>query len=74
AERDRALVEHQAAIKQRDEHLAEAAAQLDELERENATYQEQVLKAHQKIKADEALVARAKKALAIALTSLDEQK
>ena len=72
-ERDRALAEHAAAIKTRDEHLAEASVQLDELERENASYQEQVLKAYQKIKADEALVARAKKALAIALTSLDDK-
>jgi hypothetical protein len=31
-----------------------------------------VLRAYQKIKADEAMVARAKKAMAIALTVLDE--
>ena len=33
----------------------------------------QVLRAYQKIKADEAMVARAKKAMAIALTVLDDQ-
>ncbi len=43
------------------------------LEHENASYQEQVLRAYQKIKADEAMVARAKKAMAIALTVLDDQ-
>jgi hypothetical protein len=32
-----------------------------------------VLRAYQKIKADEAMVARAKKAMAIALTVLDDQ-
>ena len=33
-----------------------------------------MLRAYQKIKADEAVVARAKKALAIALTALDDDK
>ena len=42
------------------------------LEQENANYQEQVLRAYQKIKTDEAMVARAKKAMAIALTVLDD--
>ena len=73
ADRDHALTEHQAAIAARDQRLAELGAQLDELEGENATYQEQVLKAYQKIKNDEAVVARAKKALAIALTALDSE-
>ncbi|MBC7977616.1 MAG: response regulator, partial [Myxococcales bacterium] len=72
SERDQALTEHQTAIAARDQRLAELGTQLDELEGENATYQEQVLKAYQKIKSDEAVVARAKKALAIALTALDD--
>ena len=38
----------------------------------DAGYQEQVLRAFQKIKADETTVARAKKAMAIALTLLDD--
>jgi len=56
----------------RDQRIAELGTQIDELEGENSTYQEQVLKAYQKIKTDEATVARAKKALAIALTTLDD--
>jgi chromosome segregation ATPase len=71
-ERDQALTEHQAAITARDQRIAELGTQNDELEGENATYQEQVLKAYQKITTDEATVARAKKALAIALTTLDD--
>ena len=42
-------------------------------EAENTSYQEQVLRAYQKIKADEAMVARARKAMAIALTVLDDE-
>ena len=61
-----------AAIAERDQRLTELRAELDELEQQNAAYQEQVLKAYQKIKADEAMVARAKKAMAIALTVLDD--
>jgi len=72
SDRDLALTEHQAAIAARDQRVTELTTQLDELERENATYQEQVLKAYQKIKTDEATVLRAKKALAIALTALDD--
>lgn len=47
--------------------------EIEGLETENASYQEQVLRAYQKIKTDEAMVARAKKAMAIALTVLDDQ-
>ena len=46
--------------------------EIEDLEGQNAGYQEQVLKAYRKIKADEASIDRAKKALAIALTLLDE--
>ena len=44
-----------------------------ELEKENAEYQEQILRAHQKIKADQAMHAKLKKVLAIGLTLTDEQ-
>ena len=53
--------------------IAELRAEIAALEQENASYQEQVLRAYQKIKTDEAMVARAKKAMAIALTVLDDQ-
>jgi chromosome segregation ATPase len=72
AERDQSLTDFQAAIAARDQRIGELDAQITELETENATYQDQVLKAYQKIKTDEATVARAKKALAIALTTLDD--
>ena len=42
------------------------------MEKESAGYQDQILKAYQRIKSDESIVSRAKKALAIALTLLDE--
>ena len=51
-----------------------APGELDAIEAENTGYQEQVLQASQKIKTDEAMVARAKKAMAIALTALDQDK
>jgi hypothetical protein len=55
----------------RDQRLSAQRAELDELERVNRGYQEQILRAHQKIRADETTVDRAKKALAVALTLLD---
>ena len=50
----------------RDIRIAELKQDIGELEKQNSAYQEQVLKAYQKIKTDEATVARAKKAMAIA--------
>jgi CheY-like chemotaxis protein len=52
--------------------LNERAQRIAELEQESAGYQDQILKAYQRIKSDESIVSRAKKALAIALTLLDE--
>jgi CheY-like chemotaxis protein len=52
--------------------LEERARRVAELEQESARYQDQILRAYQRIKADESIVARAKKALAIALTLLEE--
>ncbi len=73
ADRNAELRAHAAAIAERDQRIAELRGELEVLEHENTSYQEQVLRAYQKIKADEAMVARAKKAMAIALTVLDDQ-
>jgi chromosome segregation ATPase len=79
-----ALLQQQVATLQESQRTAATAAaehsqrveqlrsEIVTLESENTGYQEQVLKAYQKIKNDEALVARAKKAMAIALTVLDD--
>ena len=72
ADRNAELRTHAAGIAERDQRIAELRRELEALEQENAQYQEQVLRAYQKIKADEAMVARAKKAMAIALTVLDQ--
>lgn len=72
--RERDVDAQAAAVTERDQRIAQLRGELDELERENSGYQEQVLKAYQKIKADEQTVTRAKKAMAIALTLLDEEK
>ncbi len=54
------------------EEVEERNQRISALENENAAFQEQILRAYQRIKSDEGLVSRAKKALAIALTLLDE--
>jgi CheY-like chemotaxis protein len=61
-----------AEVAERDLRLGEREQRIADLERESAGYQEQILKAYQRLKTDENTVARAKKALAIALTLLDE--
>ncbi|MBA2541616.1 MAG: hypothetical protein H0V17_18375, partial [Deltaproteobacteria bacterium] len=72
ADRNAELRSHAAAIAERDTRIAELRKEIDGLETENASYQDQVLRAYQKIKSDEATRARAQKALAIALTVLDD--
>jgi len=69
---EQAIAAHLAAIEDRDRKIATLKKELGELEEQNAGYQEQILKAYQKIKTDEATTLRAKKAIAIALTLLDE--
>jgi DNA repair exonuclease SbcCD ATPase subunit len=59
-------------LQTRAQTLEERAHRVAELEQESARYQDQILRAYQRIKADESIVARAKKALAIALTLLEE--
>jgi len=73
ADRNSELRSHAQAIAERDQRIAELRKEIETVETENASYQEQVLRAYQKIKTDEAMVARAKKAMAIALTVLDDQ-
>ncbi len=58
----------------RQKTLDERAGRISELEQESARYQDQILRAYQRIKSDENIVARAKKALAIALTLLEENE
>jgi hypothetical protein len=72
ADRNAELRAHAAGIAERDQRIAELRREVEAIEQENAQYQEQVLRAYQRIKTDEATVARAKKALAIALTALDQ--
>jgi DNA-binding response OmpR family regulator/chromosome segregation ATPase len=59
-------------IKDRERTMGELRKQMTELEAESTKLQEQVLHAYQKMRNDETIVARARKALAIALTLLDE--
>jgi CheY-like chemotaxis protein len=73
ADRNADLRSHGLAIAERDQRIAELRKEIEALEQENASYQEQVLRAYQKIKTDEAMVARARKAMAIALTVLDDE-
>lgn len=73
ADRNAELRSHATAVAERDQRIADLRKEIEGLETENASYQEQVLRAYQKIKTDEAMVARAKKAMAIALTVLDDQ-
>jgi CheY-like chemotaxis protein len=73
--REKDVDAHAAAVRERDQRLVQLRGELDELEKENAGYQEQVLKAYQKIKADEARFNKLQKALAIGLTlAADDEK
>jgi CheY-like chemotaxis protein len=58
-------------VSDRDADIRRLKENIEELEKQNAGYQDQVLKAYQKMKADEQTVEKAKKAMAIALTLLD---
>jgi CheY-like chemotaxis protein/chromosome segregation ATPase len=74
-DRDDRLAGLEHEVSERDARLAAQKGEIDQLEKDNAGLQEQLLKAYQKLKADEAVVNKAKKAMAIALTLLDgEQK
>jgi chromosome segregation ATPase len=71
-ERDAEIDKHKDTILARDSRISALKQKQLEIEAENTGYQEQVLKAFQKIKADTEVVERAKKAMAIAITLLDE--
>jgi hypothetical protein len=73
AQRNAELRQHAAGILERDQRIAELRKEIEALEQENTGYQDQVLRAYQKIKNDEAMVAKARKAMAIALTVLDDE-
>jgi hypothetical protein len=60
-------------LEQRDQAIATLGAQIEELERQGASFQDQALRAMTKIRNDQALGEKAKKALAIALTLIEEQ-
>ena len=72
SDRDAEVRAHVQALEERDQRIAELRKEIETVEHENSSYQEQVLRAYQKIKTDEQMVARAKKAMAIALTVLDD--
>jgi hypothetical protein len=56
-----------------DRRLAEARKRIGELEAQNGKHEERVVKAYQKIKTDEKVREKARKALAIALQLLDDR-
>jgi chromosome segregation ATPase len=60
-------------LEQRDQAIATLGAQIEELERQSASFQDQALRAMTKIRNDQALADKAKKAIAIALTLVEEQ-
>lgn len=71
-ERDAAIAENLAAIEARDQRIGALEQDVAELEEQNTGYQDQILQAYKKIKSDEATVDKAKRAIAVALTLLDE--
>jgi hypothetical protein len=60
-------------VAKRDQTIGEQKGQIEELERQNAEFQEQVLKAFTKIRNDGRLAEKARKALAVAAALLEEQ-
>jgi putative flavoprotein involved in K+ transport len=70
----KALEERDAEAQRLERAVASLRHQVAELESENASYQEQVLEAYRRIEANGSTVTRAKKAVAIALTLLDEEE
>ena len=73
AVRDKAIDSYQRDVAERDEAIDRLKSVVDSLEQQSTSQQERLLAAHKRIKSDAEAVDRAKKALAIALTVLDEQ-
>ena len=69
---ERQLAQDQ-AVAARDGSLRELGGELSAVKEQNAGYREQVVSAYSKIKSDEQLADKARKAMAVALTLLDEQ-
>ncbi len=72
ADRDAALAEASEQRAARDARLVEFRADIADLEVQKTAAEEQVLRAHHRVRTNAALVHRAKQALAVALTVLDE--
>ena len=70
---EKATEGYQRDVETAQKRIGELEAARDAAEKELLTTQEQVLKAHQRIKTDESTVDRAKKAMAVALTILDRE-
>ncbi len=73
SELDAAVAQLQEAVAARDGSLRELGSELSAVKEQNAGYREQVVSAYSKIKSDEQLADKARKAMAVALTLLDEQ-
>lgn len=74
AQREQAIAGLQTVVSDREAAITSLKRDIEDLETQATQFQEQILKAYNKIKSDEATVAKAKKAMAIALTLLDEQE
>ncbi len=73
AERAEKLSARESDLIQRSEQLATLQGEHETLIHEHGEVQEQLMKAYQKLRAEEAAVTKAKKALALALTVLDAE-
>jgi hypothetical protein len=73
AELDAVHAAHDSARAELERRGAEAERRVTELEAVNAKHEERVVKAYQKIKSDEKIREKTRKALAIALQLLDER-
>jgi CheY-like chemotaxis protein len=69
AERDRLAAE----LAERETKLAQLRDKTSDLEAKSAEYEDQILRAYQKLRSDDKLIERAKRALAISLQVLDER-
>ena len=72
-ELEKTLEELHAIVAERDGSIASLEKSLEDLKHENAGYQDQVVRAYNKLKTDEKIAEKARKAMAVALTLLDEQ-
>ena len=71
---DKAIEAYQRDLAKSEDQIADLKRQLATIELESAGHQEEVQKAYEKMKADDAVVEKAKEALASALTLLGERE